>query len=421
MMSRSIACLRTALSKRWMRVLFYVMAIPLLPEYLAPVLSIFSLIAAAREVAADGRTLSLGTTGKVLLALIAYFALTVPFAKNPLGSLSQVALWLLMFLVYLALTAVLTDRKRLNTALYMLTLVAGIVGLVGCLQYAGRLIGLNTYLQFWEPLDRFVYSFFPFRVDLRITGIRVCSTFSNPNILGQYLVMVMPFTAYYTFYGARKNRRVLSLICLLTTLGCAAFTFSRGAYLALILAGVVLIMANMRHIVTVLIALPAALFVIPDSVWSRLITVGQLDVSTRERLKVWELCLELIGKDPFFGTGCGIHYVWSVIKSHGMPAPHAHNLILQILVEGGIVALCFLLFLAFRALQGVFTLNARRDGRPLGMTLLSFTVGFGAIMMVEYAFTFPKLMGIFTLVLAVADVAFALYLDRPLSPLLKRK
>lgn len=405
------------LQQPWLRAVLYVACIPLFPEYIAPVLAMLALFDAYRDARADHRCIVLGTAGKLLLSYIVYMALGLAFAKMVFASVQALALWIFMFVAYLALSTVLSNRKRLDTALYTVSLVAGVVGLVGCIQYFLRFIGVSAPLQLWEPLDRLVYSIFPMNINIDVTGTRVSSTFSNPNIVGQYLVLITPITAYYAFHGERQNRRTLCRFCLLASIGCAAFTFSRGTYLALLMVALVLAIANIRNIVTLLLSLLSALLLVPDAVWSRLMSVGRLDASSLERLNVWKLCIGLIAQNPLFGTGCGVQYTWNVMLANGIRAPHAHNIVLQLLVEGGIIGLCFFLFLGFRVVQSALTLINRQGSRALGITLLAIAVGFCTNGMVEYGLTFPKVMSTFALVAAVTDVVCCLQLDRSLSPL----
>lgn len=411
----------TRVCEPWFRAVLYLCVIPLLPEYMAPVMVILAGIAAARDVKKTAHPVTLGTIGWVLLGFVVYFAVSAPFAAQPLSAFTSTGLWVMMLGGYVALTTVLTERRRLDDTLMVLTLVLGIVGLIGCVQYFLRFVGCEAPLQVWAWLDKRVYAVFPFRVDLRIDGVRVCSTFGNPNILSQYLVMVTPFAAYHAFHAPHTSRRGISRLCLLTAIGCTAFTFSRGAYIALVAAAVVLVIANRRHIVTILMSALAALLLIPDAVWNRVVSLGTLDISGLERLSSWDICLEIIAAHPVFGTGCGIFYTWQVLAAAGTHAPHAHNTILQILVEGGIVALCLLLYLAFHMIHSGFMLIRRRESEQLGFAFLTFVVAYGTQAMVEYAFTFPVLVGTFCVVLALTDNATRLYLGRPVTALQRKK
>lgn len=409
--------IRRAWSEPWMRAMLYIAGVPLFPEYIAPVLAILAFFAAFKDAQVHKTVLSIGSVGKILLLYIAYMAFGVIFAKLRLASAAAVALWGFLFLAYLTLTNVLTDRKRLDTALYAVTIVAGVVGLIGCIQYFLRFIGISAPLQFWNPLDRLVYSLFPLDINLHVNGVRVSSTFNNPNILGQYLVLTTPLAVHYALHCKKHTRRTLARFSLVAIIGCAAFTFSRGTYLSLLMVALVLVIANVRSILTILLSALSALLLTPDAVWNRLMSVGKLDTSSMERLSVWEWCIGLIAKNPLFGSGCGVEYTWQVMQANGIFAPHAHNLVLQLLIEGGIFGFCIVLFLGFRVVQSAFTLLNRRESRSFGVTLLALVVGFCTNGMVEYGLTFPKVMSAFAVMLAVTDVVCNLYLNRKLSPL----
>ncbi len=413
--------IKTRLCEPWFRAVLYLCIAPLFPEYVQPFLLFPALIAAMRDCKRTAHPFMVGTVGWVLLAFITYFLVSVPFAKQPMNALTSTGLWILMFVWYLILTAVLTDRKRLEDTAQLTTLVVGIVGLIGCTQYFLRFIGKDTPLQFWLRLDTLVYEWLPWDIGMGIAGMRVCSTFNNPNILSQYLVIVIPFAAYCAFHAPSVRRRNLSRFCLLAAIGCLAFTFSRGAYIALIVAGVVLVVANRRHILTILMSALSALLLIPDAVWNRVRSLGHIDVSGLERIMAWDICLEVIAQYPVFGTGCGIFYTWQVLAAAGTHAPHAHNTILQILVEGGIVALCMLLYLAFHLLQCGFLLARRKESSQFGFAVLAFALAYSTQAMVEYAFTFPSLVVAFALAMAMTDNAARLYLNRPMVPLTLRK
>ena len=409
------------LREPWFHAVLYLVIIPLLPEYVAPVMVPLAVVFAALDAKKTGHPFTMGTVGWVLFAVTAYFAVTVPFAAQPLSSLVSTGLWAMMLGGYLVLHTVLTERQRLDDTLFLVTLVLGIVGAIGCVQYFARFVGLQASLQVWEWLDTLVYSIFPFIVDLRVDGVRVCSTFSNPNILSQYLVMATPVAAYHAFHAPRKSWRGISCFCLLAAIGCTAFTFSRGAYLALAVVALVMVVANRRRIVVILLSALAALLLIPDAVWNRVASLGKLDLSGLERIAAWDICLEIIANNPVFGTGCGIFYTWQVLAEAGTRAPHAHNTVLQLLVEGGIVVLGLLLYLAFHVIHSSFMMIRRRESEQLGFAILGFALAYGTQAMVEYAFTFPSLVGVFCVMLALADSAARLHLGRAVTPLTLRK
>lgn len=413
--------IKTRMSEPWFRAVLYLCVAPLFPEYVIPVFLFPALIAAVRDAKRAARPFTMGTVGWVVLGFIGFFAVSAPFAKQPVSSLLSVAFWVLMLLWYFIFTTVLTERKRVEDTVFLATAVAGLIGMIGCAQYFMRFVGKDTPIQLWRWLDEIVYQWSPVSIGLEITGVRVCATFNNPNILAQYLVMVIPFAAYCAFHAPSVHRRRVGRFCLLATIGCLAFTFSRGAYIALIVAAVVLVIANRRHIFTIMMSALSALLLIPDVVWNRVRSLGRIDVSGLERIMAWDICLAIIAEYPVFGTGCGIFYTWQMLAAAGTNAPHAHNTILQILVEGGIVALCMLLYLAFHLLQSGFLLARRKESNQLGFAVLAFTLAYSAQAMLEYAFTFPSLIITFAFAIAVTDNATRVYLGRPMTPLVRKK
>ena len=405
----------------WARAIWYLMVIPLFPEYLAPVWAILAFIAACRSSAQDKQPIRIGFVGKALLIYTLYHIITLPFAEMPLESLSTITLWLLMFLVYFTLTTVLTDATRRNTLLLVFTLVAGIVGVIGCLQYLIRICGVPIPLQLWEPLDTWVYSLFPININIYISSLRVSSTFSSPNIVSQYLVMAVPFVSHVAIYYHETKWRRIAQGCMIALVGCIAFTFSRGAYLALLVMSLILIITHIRHIISKILLGFGALLLIPTPIHDRLLSIVQLDYSILERFDAWKVCLDLFNKKPLFGYGHGIFYTWNQMVANEVNAPHAHNLAIQLLVEGGIVGLILALYIGFCMAQSAFMLLKFKTSRGYGVTIITFLAGLMTHGLVEYGFGFPKLSAILFLVAALIDVISNQRIATPLIPLQKPK
>ena len=104
--------------------------------------------------------------------------------------------------------------------------------------------------QFWAWIDKVLYQWFPMPLNLSDFGMRVSTTFNNPNIAAEYFIMVLPLVIYYAFSGRRSRIRILCRCCLLAALGGIAFSFSRGSYLALLCIVAVLCIANYRKLLT---------------------------------------------------------------------------------------------------------------------------------------------------------------------------
>ena len=412
-MRSKIRAIGDTLHQPWMLALIFAACVPAFPEYMAPFFAIGSLTAAGYDARLSHRMVVLGPIGKMLLLYIGYMCVGMFYTRTPLESAGTILMWCAMFAVYLSLTTILVDRRRLNTALTAFAMVTGGIGLIGCLQYLLYRAGLPVSLQVWEWLDRVVYSILPLNVNIAVEGVRVSATFSNPNILGQYMVMAVPFLAYCAFHGGTRRLQMICRFGLLASIGCVAFSFSRGAYLALLMIALVFAIANIRRIVSIALCALSALVLIPDSVLARLVSVRGLDASIVERLDVWEISFGVIAQNPLFGTGPGVQHLWDVLVANGINAPHAHNLLFQLLVEGGLIGVILMLVIGWRLAQNTIELIVRRRDRAIGVAFVAFAVGFCTNALVEYAFLSPKLIGMFVMVLALSDVVCRQRLAHP--------
>lgn len=402
--------------------LLLVCAIPLFPEYVAPVLVMGSLIAAGMDARHRGEWVQIGTTGKLLLLYILYMALGILYSSHKLNSLSTVLMWAVMFCGYLSVTTVVFTRRRLQTALFFFTVAAGLVGLIAATQYLLRdIFNLDLPNQVWKPLDEIFYRYFPMDVDIHIATHRAAATFTNPNIMSEYLVMAIPFAALCGFHGARTRSKLVARFCLLLALLGVAVSFSRGAYLALLAMLLLIIVTNLRRVTPLLLSLVAAASLVPEAIIARFMAIGSVtDSSISQRFAAWDIAVQAIIESPLTGLGPGISNFAEYVQAMGVNVPHAHNVILQILLEGGFIALFLLVLVATKVLQsGIELLNHSPKTHLFGVFFLVFAISFVVYGMVDYPFLCPKLVGPFLMILGLTDATSALYLQRSTTPLNK--
>ena len=109
---------------------------------------------------------------------------------------------------------------------------------------------------------------------------------------------------------------------------------------------------------------------------------------------------------------------WDTLLHHGINAPHMHNIVLQLLAEGGVIALGLMLYAGWKLLRGgIDLLQKSRATRMFGVTFIAFAASFSMDGMVDFPLLTPKLVGVFLMVLALGDAAMNLYLGRELQPL----
>ncbi len=464
-MSTNIHQFRQNLKESWLQAFALIAVIPLLPEYFSFFLVIPAIFLAWKDQIIHHRPLRIGLIGKILLLYIGYMLITTLYSMNFLHSLATVGMWAFFFAVYLIVSNLLTDSKRCDALLLCITAVAGVVGLIACCQYRIGYFTKGNPIQVWEWLDNIVYRFLPLRIENPEYVLRSCSTFNNPNILAEYLMTVAPFVVYFNFCERRKSIRLFCRICLLLTFCGVLFSFSRGGYMTLLVLCLAMIILNFRHrFATVTMYVVSAFILVPDEVIKRLVSIlpgiriggkvidsvtakpsvdnsvsipdsvqpptstppptvttpaeiingSTADFATNERLRVWLECLERISKRPLFGYGAGIQNTWDMLEESGMSAVHAHNFVLQVLMEGGLIALAIMTWLGFTVVKyGVRLMRCGQNrGFWMGFAVTMFAVSFIVHGLVDYPLLTPKLIGNFMMILAIIERSLPLYADK---------
>ncbi len=176
-------------------------------------------------------------------------------------------------------------------------------------------------------------------------GGRVVSLFENPNVLGVYLAMAFPFVIVKRNRAETRTGKMLGAISEIVILLCAILTWSRSAWLAVILSSVLFWLINSRKTFKVLLGLacliPGAVYVMPKSIIRRFMSIGDLaDSSSYYRVYTWRGTLDAIRDHLWGGAGYGTQAYAEIYPQYAYAgieaAEHSHNLFLQILFECGI-------------------------------------------------------------------------------------
>ena len=192
---------------------------------------------------------------------------------------------------------------------------------------------------------------------------RVVSLFDNPNVLAAYLAMSFPLLLAKTSGADTRRGKLLGLLSVITVVACAILTWSRAAWIAMIISVILMGLINSRKtfkgLFVFALAIPALPFVLPDSVVKMFMSIGDLaDSSSYYRVYTWRGTLRAI-KDYFFsGIGYGSsayaeiypQYAYAGIEA----AEHSHSLFLQILLGLGIFGLLVFMVVLFLFAQKNF-------------------------------------------------------------------
>ncbi|MBQ4550602.1 MAG: O-antigen ligase family protein [Oscillospiraceae bacterium] len=279
-------------------------------------------------------------------------------------------------------------EKHLDKVLWLL-LAAGVgVSLYGFYQACFP----ERYSDVWTDTDLFSAITF-----------RVYSTLANPNVLGEYLLLVIPIACAMLFSSDTWGKRIACLIAAGIMGVCLILTYSRGCYLGLLFAAAVfLVLLDRRFLFLGIIAVALCPLYLPDSVISRFTSIGNMtDTSTSYRVGIWLGSLAMLKDFGFSGVGYGseaFNTIYPAYAMHSISAQHAHNLFLQILCDSGIVGLLVFLGLMVSFCRMMLTAirhtsNAR--ARILQIGGISAVSGFLVQSLTDYTFYNYRVMLLF--------------------------
>lgn len=264
----------------------------------------------------------------LLFIMLLMGLLSIPLAYDPDVAFQSFKDFGKFAIIFIVLVNVVRTERRLRQMLYLALAIA-------CVLSA---IALNDY-----------------RVgDLTVEGYRVGGAVAHgqledPNDLAAYLVTVLPVAVALGLSTRGLVRKLLYALCAILCVSTIVITFSRGGFLGLMAATVVLIWKlGRRHRFAAVASMSAALLLIiilaPGNYWLRLasIFVPSLDTlgsaSARSQLLKQSILVAL--RHPLFGIGMGNFRAVSV-NEHV-----THNAYTQVAAETGLIALAaYLLFI----------------------------------------------------------------------------
>ncbi len=224
---------------------------------------------------------------------------------------------------------------------------------------------------------------------------RVVSTFENPNVLAEYLIMVLPLTVALFLANKGGRAKFGSAVLLALFGGCLIYTWSRGAWLGLLIGLLIFFLIYSKNTLSVLLfsvlGIPFLPFVLPESITSRFLSIGNLaDSSTSYRVSIWRGVLNMLEDFSVSGIGIGngaFSMVYPIYSLSGCEtAQHAHNLYLQITAELGIIGLVIFIALLFIFLQSSLEFHGKekRSEKLYGAAVLCGILGVLAQGMTDY-------------------------------------
>lgn len=276
--------------------------------------------------------------------------------------------------------------------------------------FAGLLVAAGGLVAVWGAGE--------VAADGRAAGFRLAAPFDTgeANTLGEYLM----FTLLLALGLALSVRSPRLRILLLGVVGLSAFafthTFSRGSYIGLVVAVLVLaVLKDARLLVlfaALVLVLPGRL---PDEVTARVETIPR-EISTLEtadggsnalaaRIDSYRVAAVRVSERPFLGYGPGVVALARIESQYAREA-----------VEGGLIGLAvFLWFLGRAAGLGRRVLKSARDrlDRGIGLGYLAGLAGMAVAGLGAIPFTTIRTMEAFCFATGLAVVLWRLQREEP--------
>jgi len=341
------------------------------------------------------------------MVMVAITIIAAAFSPYLILSLKGLSKLVIFWMAFYAFRGVLARREAWTPVLAALLLAALIQSVYGVYQWT---IDVPP-LALWDDAES----------EIQLT--RVYGTLRNPNLLGGYLIPILPLAAAAVVGFRHWAMRALGLATLLAGSACLYFTYSRGAWLAFAAEIAVLGLAGLAWAcptikrdwrlkvglgLLLLVAVGGAAYMVMESpvLQQRIASMfATRDHSSNSfRMNVWLGVIAMFKDSWWAGVGIGneaFQKVYGLYMISGFEALGAYNIFLEVAVEMGLfglLAFCWVL-LAFLARSTFHAL--RGEARPWAVAAIAGLLGLMVHGLVDTVFYRPSVQILFWLLLAL--------------------
>ena len=342
-----------------------------------------------RETAFRARELGLG-----LLVFLLALCLSLCFAWDRVGAVRVFLFYGTGMLFCFSLIGTVTNRGRLMAILGFVYLALLLTGVYAVFQ---RLQGVEVSASLTD-----------LKLNAGMPG-RVYSTMENPNNYAEFIVLTFPVSLVFCMGIVDRRWRTICLASLVVPVAALLMTYSRSGWVSFALAAVVfLALWDKRLLPLVVIAGVAALPILPDSIFNRILTIGSTaDSSNMYRVYIWDAVLRMLGDHGLTGIGLGVENFTHVYADYCLPqatlTPHSHMLYLEIWLEMGLLGLIGFLGMYLGAIRRAIRCLRHADPmlRRVLIACVSALVGISFLGAAEYILFYPRDLFAFFILLGI--------------------
>ncbi len=267
---------------------------------------------------------------KLYLAFLLFFISSIILSQvyniGPKQGLEVFIIYMVFTILALFVPYIVDTEVKLDWLLNTIGLTVIYLGLYGFYQFI-----------FGAPMDE---AWLDKELSANLT--RVYSFFGNPNVYGEYLVMVLPIMFALFYKTKNKIKKVFYLGIFAFGAVNVLMTLSRGSMLSLAIAMVILVVLGAQdYLAFLVLAGLVGSSILPESIIRRILSIFKGgDTSTSYRKSIYQASIDMLKDYSISGTGLGqFKELYKVYSLNAAKSFHAHNTILMIYIEMGILGL----------------------------------------------------------------------------------
>jgi len=337
-----------------------------------------------------------------ILAFLTSLLISLPWTTDYYTSTLDLARWLGYILIFFIIISSVKERRWMFAILSACLLSAFLAASYSILQFYG------IDLPIWRRLGG---------------RTRLFSTFGNPNYLAGYLAACFPVAFILWIHLKERLQSIILFFLMITLYTSLLMTFTRGAWIALFLAGIFVLITLLAYqktgffkenrtrflslalallVVTAIYSTPNPLNPEEKNVLQRGVSAANFEQSSiQQRFLIWLSAFELIKERPITGWGIGtfgLQYPFAQEKvlsreenrryiPQANKSINAHNDYLHLWAETGIIGLVCFIWIIIIFYRRCFSFLRRMDKED-GLLVIGFMGSVTAILAHSF-FSFP--------------------------------
>ena len=332
--------------------------------------------------------------GVILLLAVMVFATLISTDRS--GSIRDLFIHLSAVLMIFNMITSIDNKSEFNSIVAAFVYTASLVALYGLYQYK---VGVQLDAAWVDEANN---------PDLTT---RVYSVFGNPNILAEYLIMAIPLAMGMVVTNKGIFKKIITLGCTAVLVLALILTFSRGGWLGFMIGfGLMVLMFKVELIWAMIPAGVLSLFIMPESILNRLLSIGNLaDSSNAYRIKIWRITTQMISDHWMLGVGLGyLPYKRQYINYiRTMKVCHAHNMLLEAFAEMGFAGFIALIVLIVLFIKGILRLKKQTTDKYIFYMSIAVAGSFFAILghgLTENVLYLPRIIWTFWMIIGFGIV-----------------